>query len=124
MKPETNILKPGEFTEELQDYKIIELERYTSKQYSTLQRKQEEIIKNLTEIKEYIFQDQKQQIERLDKRITAIEKRHNQIDAQKELKKKEKHETHVWFNKTIITLILTQFAAALTTGALIYFGLK
>lgn len=124
MQPKTGILKPGEFTEELQDYKIIELEQYTIKRFDELNQNQEEMNKTLNDIKDYIFHEQSKQIERLDKRVTAIEKRHAKIDKQQENKKKEKHEGQVWFHKTMLSTILTQVIGLIFIIIMIRAGLR
>lgn len=124
MKPETKLVKPGEMTDELQDYKIIELERYTSKQFDILTKRQDDVIQGLEDIKRHMFDSQDKRIQDLEKRVHEIEKRHHKIDAEKKEKLQKRNEIKVWFNRTIAGAMITQIAGVIVMVLLLYFGIK
>ena len=124
MKPTTKLLKPGELSDEMQDYKIIELERYTVQQTEVLMKRQEEIIDSLTEIKTYIFNTQEKRIDKLENRIEKIEHRHRKVDKEKENQIKKKEEDSTWLKHTLMGSILTQMVGVIIMLGLLYFGLK
>ena len=124
MKPETKLLKPGELTDEMQDYKIIELERYTVQQTELLLERQNEIIENITDIKKYMFDTQEKRIDKLENRVYSIEQRHDKIDKEKEQKELKDEEESTWLKHTLLGSVLTQVIGIVAMLILLYFGLK
>lgn len=124
MKPETKLLKPGELSDEMQDYKIIELERYSVQQTEHLKSRQDEIIASLEEIKHYMFETQEKRIDKLDNRISKLEEIHRKQDKEKEKKQAKKEDMRVYMKKTAFQQLTTQILGIIVTLALIYFGLK
>ena len=104
MKKQIKAQNTGGFSKELQDYLIIENEKKTEKNY-------ERILKMISEIKEYIFNTQDNQIKQLERRIQTLE---NYVNEKKE-EERSRNEKFTQIRTTTFISVITQSISILTS---------